>query len=250
MDNKKYCFIAPRRSGHHAIMNWFQNQFNSEGYFLNDTDHAWGRPIRFPQIKDGTLHFLNNDYQNESIEIGYKNLFYNFEDRPISQLSNFQNELEENTKNIIILRDPFNLIASRMKHWVEHQPQLLQNGINIWVEYAQEILNETTLIPNKYVIIYNEWFQNKSYREMISNDLGEKFDDSNMIEVPEFGRGSSFDGMELNGEASSMKVLERYKTIPNKEFLKELYENEFFQRYTKNIFREEILHQVKIYLNE
>jgi len=250
--NKKYCFLAPRRSGHHAIIEWFSNQLNNDTYFLNDNDHAWGRPIRFPKINNGNLEYLNNEYKTDKIGIGTKDLIYNYEDRLLSQFNTpeFIEELKTNNANIIILRDPFNLLASRMKHWVEYQPQLLQNGINLWVEYAQEILEETNLIPNKHIIIYNKWFTDRDYRKSITSNFSNMtHNDSCMNIVPEWGRGSTFDGLNYQNNASQMKVLERYKTIANKEFLQDLVNNEVFNKYTELIFGSNILNQVKQHLN-
>ena len=249
--NKKYCFIAPRRSGHHAIIEWFSKQIPNDIHFLNDNDHAWGRPIRFPKVENGQLEYLNNQYKTDKVEIGDKDLIYNYEDRLLSSFNEPQHlkELENNDANIIILRDPFNLIASRMKHWVEKKPELLQNGINLWVEYAEEILGVTNIIPNKHIILYNQWFTDANYRKTIVAWFNGKHDDSCINIVPEWGRGSTFDGLNYQNNASQMKVLERYKTIEDKDFLSSLIVNEIFQNHTETIFGGEIITEIKNYLN-
>ena len=249
--NKKYCFLAPRRSGHHAIIEWFSKQLRNDTHFLNDNDHAWGRPIRFPKIKDGKLEYLNNEYKTDIVDIGDKDLIYNYEDRLLSSFNTpeFLDELKSNDANIIILRDPFNLLASRMKHWVEKKPQLLQNGINLWVEYAEEILGLTDVIPNRHFILYNQWFVDANYRKTIVVWFNGVHDDSCMEIVPEWGRGSTFDGLEYQNKASQMKVLERYKTIEDKNFLKELIDNPVFNNHTRSIFGEELLNEIKSYIN-
>ena len=46
-----------------------------------------------------------------------------------------------------------------------------------------------------------------------------------------------------------MKVLERYKTIEDKNFLKELIDNPVFNNHTRSIFGEELLNEIKSYIN-
>jgi hypothetical protein len=74
------------------------------------------------------------------------------------------------------------------------------------------------------VIVYDKWVQDKQYRKKIVADLDlPKFTDAGFKDVPQNCGGSSFDGLEFNGKADEMKVLERWKEYENDEgFIKVL----------------------------
>lgn len=69
-----------------------------------------------------------------------------------------------------------------------------------------------------HIVVYDKWVQDKQYRKKLVKSLGlPKFTDAGFKDVPQNCGGSSFDGLEFNGKADEMKVLERWKEYENDE---------------------------------
>ena len=63
---------------------------------------------------------------------------------------------------------------------------------------------------NKICINYNQWFFDIEYRQKIAKKLQMEFSDAGIDIVLGLGGGSSFDGKQFDGQATSMNVLNRY----------------------------------------
>jgi len=123
--------------------------------------------------------------------------------------------------NIIILRSFHNNLASLVKlgeirDTHEEEVRSLFYGscvykefTELWVQYAKEIAGITNYIPNKIVIIYDEFVSSEDYRREISHRLGLEHVDSGINFVAR--AKSSFDYHKYRGEALKMKVLDRWK---------------------------------------
>jgi hypothetical protein len=175
---------------------------------------------------------------------------YNIEDISIENLDEIRGVYERalyisNKKEIIlprqefrilILRDPFNLLASRYRFFKRMndirradgkraiEKSAYTNGnsklswyrkdvIYRWKEYARECLGETGFVNNKIFIDYNSWFSNKEYRKKIAKSFGFSFTDRKLNFIPHNGGGSSFDLREKDGDAQKMDVLNRWKKL-------------------------------------
>ena len=109
--------------------------------------------------------------------------------------------------NVIILRNPFNILASSLKY--------KENGgkssdvrsdeylLSLWIIYANEYLGITNIIKNKILILYDFFILDKNYRNKISNLLNFSSDIDILITL-EMGGGSSFNNIDKN-------YLHRYK---------------------------------------
>lgn len=239
-------FFGQRRSGHHAIMNWVYAHFSGPSGYVNEIS-------KIDQI-DINSHFKNATI--EEIELDRKGtsffkkecLILNVEDADLKLASEeiekskfYPRGRSKKITNILILRDPFNLFASRLKksmndgtsevHWIG------ENSVRTWIQHAKEFLNETNYLGDNLVTIsYNHWFSDIDYRRQISEKLDLKFTDDGFLTVPSHGGGSSFDGVSKNQNANTMEVLQRWRVFEGDERLKTIFENNVILNLSKAIF--------------
>ena len=111
--------------------------------------------------------------------------------------------LSKSITNVLILRDPYNYIASRL---AKNNPILLPNAIENWKIHAKKYLE----INNNLVCInFNKWVKSESYRNELANKLGFTNKETGLNEIPSYGNGSSFTKTSL---PSRDAVLFRYKS--------------------------------------
>jgi len=118
---------------------------------------------------------------------------------------------------ILVLRDPRNMIASRLWRSANRpQARSLMNvdrGVRHWTAVAREVLGHTRILPNPTCLVYDRWFISAAYREQLGGSLGLPDPAPALQTVPRFGQGSSFDGVEYDGRADQMRVLTRYQAM-------------------------------------
>jgi hypothetical protein len=140
--------------------------------------------------------------------------FYNLEDfdlahRDAVPFSAAARGRAEQIHNVIILRDPFNWLASRMKGGFPIDADV----IAAWVSQCREALGETSKLEAPLVVNYDRWFSNEDYRRDLSRQLGYVGSDPGIGETANFGGGSSFSGLEFGVRADQMDVLNRWKVL-------------------------------------
>ena len=188
-----------RRSGNHAITNWILGQIKGDMAYYND---VWpNEPYNnYPSYSNTTKSRI--DYSIISYED------YNL--KVLSKIKQKKDTSISNTTNILILRDPFNLLASRFRS--NKKTPAHYSGLNLrqlYMMYSLEYEGKTNLLGvDKVVISYNEWKNSKSYREDLAKKLGLMFNDKAINKVTGQGGGSSFDGMALKGQ--ELKTENRY----------------------------------------
>ena len=141
------------------------------------------------------------------------------EDHPLS-VSAFKHPERIKTVNVLVLRDPRNLFASRIRMasrldvpCFRTDRTSMQRFVDLWKAQAREFLGITSVLRNRVCIYYNTWFSSRAYRSEISNRLHLTFTDNGFNEVSDEGGGSSFDGMAFDGKGSQMNVLSRYAEL-------------------------------------
>jgi len=202
-----------RRSGNHAVINWIVSQIPGDKLFFNDVD------IFDPLNRNCLVGF-----QKENKNGRYNLLIYSFEDRILNSVADDNvypqkkayKHLVEERLDIIIIRDPFNLFASRrkLKSQFERKTTYISglSAPQLWVTYANEFLGETKYLKNKKIAInYNRWCSSKNYRSKIADSLGIVFTDYGFGKVTKFGGGSSFDAINYDGQASKMETRKRWE---------------------------------------
>jgi hypothetical protein len=236
-------FYAMRRSGHHAIMHWIFAQIKEPIYFHNDI----------------ICHKPPNMYVDRGRIVGKGSPFptnlpyfaFNCEDSSLARIKEHKKDSKslmrlkspKKLNKILILRDPFNLFASRIRLFDRNNTIRKEEGKGLfsikrnsdqiseigwadsrmaerWKEHAREFLGEASLLEGSISISYNEWFSSEDYRKQISKKLGLDFSDKGILKVPSNGLGSSFDLTTKSGKAQEMKVLSRWeKYIKDDRFL-------------------------------
>lgn len=232
---KIYHVYALCRSGHHAIINWMGMNAKSPVLFLNGVENN-------PQFENGNVYDSDSDkyrfhtyrrqvdgnqvviYVESFIITPFPNKSYLIEDRDLilctEMLSYVEIDDERYRKirwikkrpldirRIIILRDPFNNLASvlRLKSAEKTKKMLV-----LWKEYYRLLKTN----PKFYGISYNLWKTSKEYRDGVAKDLSLCTNDYGLDIVSHYGGGSSFDGMDKDGSGSSMDTLSRYEELKN-----------------------------------
>ncbi len=122
---------------------------------------------------------------------------------------------------ILIVRDPFNWLASRLKGGFS----VARPIIEAWKSHLHEALGHTQLLtPRPVVINYNRWHLEAAYRRAISTALGLAPSERGLDEVSDFGEGSSFDRRAFDGRGREMPVLERWQAYRADSRFRELFE--------------------------
>lgn len=128
----------------------------------------------------------------------------------------------ERRTDLLVLRDPFNLFASRIRwsrtirqRYPEHP---LRNSLSttrrIWKQHAREALRERQHLSRDRVLVrFNRWATDRAYRRDLAHRLGLDFTDAGIEHVPGVAGGSSFDGRGYDGRARDMPVLERWRLL-------------------------------------
>jgi hypothetical protein len=227
-----FIFYALKRSGHHAVMVWLAYHFNLPVFVLNNiipyTDPYLTTKFNDNWDKESDWLFHIDDSNVEQIRNTHKHcLMIGFQDFDITNLKDGRSILLESQKtvgkslknfNLIILRDPFNLLVSRW-HKPGVVPKLKDDSeiLDRWEIYAEEYLGVTNFIQDKVAVNYNLWFSSLDYRKQLSGQFELSFTDAGLNVVPKSasGVGSSFDKTTYDGRGNQMKVLERWKPFQN-----------------------------------
>jgi len=210
---KLICVIAMQRSGHHAVINWIAAQINRPIKFVNAFDHAdW--------VIDYNKHLKGTPY-----------LITNFEDFPIQTTLNAISQNAEFAKEAdiyLVLRNPYNLLASRHFAQFHKKTHDQKEALAIWYDHAHEFIRTTRKINDSQFrpIAYDTWFQHPEYREHLAQSwFGHESRERSLNLVPNSGMGSSFDGQAYNGKARKMKVLDRWRRLLKDEYHQKLFRN-------------------------
>jgi len=267
VNQKEFRILGLRRSGNHAIINWIGKQVKGNSVFINQV-----RPLENPyrdqyesqvllgrKLPEGDWKYRDIDWweKEKRGEFSHKDcLIYSYEDQELEKVtrSSFEKKHDiylgksEERFDVIVMRDPFNLLASRLKT----KPR--KTGPNfsmlevysrryslpeLWISYAKECLGETSFLSSKKVFInYNKWFSDITYRKEIAAQLNIEFTDDGFNDVSISGRGSSFDGTKHTGEAYKMDVLNRWKLFTDNSVYRQLLNTNELVNYSIKLFGE------------
>ncbi|MEQ8465416.1 hypothetical protein [Coleofasciculus sp. E1-EBD-02] len=241
VNQKEIRVVGLKRSGNHAIINWIRKQHHGEVWHLN----------KIP-VKRNPYRFLYEHYPKETLKQEAKGnftkkdcLIYSYEDHALEQITD--KEFDKKSElylgesaikyDVIILRDPFNMLASRFKKGYMKVKCPDRTLVELWISYAQELLEETQLLKNnKIVINYNQWFIDVDYRQQLAKQLNIKFSDAGFNDVKGQGGGSSFDGIAFRGKAAEMDILNRWKVFADQPQYQKLIDNTVLRDYSERIF--------------
>ena len=116
------------------------------------------------------------------------------------------------SKDVLVLRDLKNCMASRLM-----TTGVVKDGmLELWKKHAKMFLDEDV---DMIKINFNNWFMSITYRNWVASLIGFENHDCGLKDVPNYGNGSSFDGLKYDGKGNEMDVLNRYKMIPLEEYI-------------------------------
>jgi len=241
MINKKEIILhGLKRSGHHAVANWIYRQSPDHKCYINDV-----KLDRNPFLTRNAYSNIGDRKREAKGEFSKKDLLmYTFEDKDITKVySSYFTENREafvgdsgETYNVIVLRDPFNHIASRLKSlrkgcnwaWVDGETEESSTHyIDLWKKQAKEFLGDTSYTPGiKICIDFNKWMCDKEYRKNTIENIGIDFTDEGKEEVVKAGGGSAFSGRKFDGKASKMDVNSRWELFSDDPYYLSIFDKE------------------------
>ena len=180
----------------------------------------------------------------------YDCVIYSYEDRILNIINHHNYYPQKNIYatnvekrfDVIILRNPFNVFASRMKHGtVSCSMSTYISGLNLsqlWITYANEFLSKTNHLENILVPInYDLWCASAEYREKIAGLLELKFTDEGFNDITSYGQGSSFDGTHYNSKANMMTTDSRWQAFANNPAYINLFTDKLITDLTLEIYQ-------------
>jgi len=223
--------IGDRQGGQHGVVRWLMAQFNGI-YFWKNNAGIRHNILEISKFPDMSLFKKNKKIFIDENLIA---IFAGYEDTTLARVNRFEFlKFADKQYNIIVLRDPYNLFASKIYNWTKNSPhkrQQYSKKLKVWKQKAREVLNKEC-----YFINFNKWFVNKKYRKEIISWFPEfTFTDDNKELVRGLGK-SSFDKKEFNGKASQMNLLKRYKTVIDDPLMKNLIEDKEVTELSNQIF--------------
>ncbi|MBE9064332.1 hypothetical protein [cf. Phormidesmis sp. LEGE 11477] len=256
INQKEICLVGMRRSGNHAVLNWIRSQQPGDVCLLNNVA-AGTNPYRYKSDNLRRYHPEHHKqaevYRQQASGNLIKRdcLIYSYEDWSLRQI--IQPRFERNRDlyvgksgksfELLVLRDPFNLFASRLKqNFVATKARKLPM-VEMWLEHAREFVGESGYLKrNRICISYNRWFSNMDYRRSLADQLDIPFSDAGLENISAFGGGSSFDGTgddsRLSGRASALDVTNRWRQFADDPRFQSLFASEALWHYSTQIFGE------------
>ncbi len=234
----EFIFFGMRRGGQHAIIHWLACHFDEPVWFVNDIKE-FAKPV--VPVDDTNVYAPDAFFApvaEESFWREKKKVFFqSYEDKWIGKLDFKANEavVGKSAKRtcILIMRDPFNIFASRIKKG-DFVFKLTQTHVKMWIQHAREAIGDTSFLPNLLVISYNDWVSSEQYRRRLESLLGLPETDKGIDEI--FGVGSSFDGKKYDGRATQMDVLRRWRGFGAHKAYRQLIRRDDLWQLSRTIF--------------
>lgn len=230
VNEKEIRIVGLRRTGNHGIINWIRKQHAGKVWHLNNITTE-RNPYRVLYLHYKKEH-LNREAKGNSVKKDC--LLYSFEDYPLEKIVRGGLEKKHDLYlgksreryDVLILRDPFNLFASRIKKNYMNVKDENWTIVDLWISYAREYLGETDYLKNNKVVVnYNRWATDIEYRQHIASQLKVEFSDAGINDVKSEGGGSSFDRTSFQGQANKMDVLNRWKIFSDDPSYRALLKN-------------------------
>ena len=229
-------------SGNHPVINWIISQYPEELVFCNNLTpfqppwHAAKYELH-PKFDEGSscLPAILYSYEDHP-------LFELFSDRFESRRKGFVGD-SSHKQDILILRDPFNLFASRLLWktprgaWFREHAEYREQIVNQWKHHAREFLGETNYLQHDPVFInFNNWANDREYRVQLASQLGLEFSDAGFDEVPDYGGGSSVHGKQHQAGQQTKALTNRWKQVADHPVYKKIFEDSEIWELSEKIF--------------
>lgn len=252
INQKEIRLVGMRRTGNHGLTNWIQHQQPGKFRHLNNVA-AGKNPYRHKA--DNLRRYHPEHHKMSAVYRQQANgelikrdcLLYSYEDWSLKQITHprFERNRElylgksAQCFDVLILRDPFNLFASRLKQNFVATKAKNCSMVQMWLEYAREFVGESNhLSDNLICVSYNAWVNSEAYRRQLAEQLALPFSDAGYAQVSAIGGGSSFDGTSFSGQARAMDVENRWRAFAAEETFRQLFQDEAVWQYSQQIFGE------------
>lgn len=223
------------RSGNHAIVDWIFAQSDGPKALLNCAEGKTNPFLSKRPLEDGRGWRAAPEIDIAAEEAGHLSekrlLVHTYEDSWLAHA--FSRTFEDNHDvwvgpstrriDVLILRDPFNLFASRMRMGAG---LTLHVARRMWKQHAREAFRPRYMRHDPLVILYNRWRAEPGYRRELARRLGLALTDEGIERVPACNGGSSFDGAAFDGRASRMAVTQRWRSYVGDERYEALFDAE------------------------
>ena len=231
--------VGMSRSGNHAIADWIFAQALRPKLLLNCAEGKSNPFVSCRPMASGVGWRAEPEMdiaaEREGRFARKALLMHTYEDSWLAHA--FSRELEENRDewlgpsrrriNLLVLRDPYNLFASRLKMDCGLRPHIARG---IWKQHAREAVGDTRRLTGETIaVLYNRWKADRSYRRDLAQALGLAFSDAGFQNVPECAGGSSFDGVEFSGRASEMPTERRWRHFVEDERYRNLFDQQMIE---------------------
>ncbi len=252
VNQKEIRLAGLRRTGNHAIVSWIQEQQKSMGSVLHLNNIKVNENPYRCKCQNLSYYFPEHKWSIEQYKLqGRGNLIprdcliYSYEDYPLEYIFSKRFERKHDLYlgkakqryDLLIIRDPFNLLASRLKNNFLPVKSKKHGFIDLWIDYAKEYLGETNYLKHQKVCVnYNLWTSDRDYRQNIAQKLKIDFSDAGIDKVHSCGGGSSFDGKNLDGKANQMDVGGRWKHFADDPVYLKMINNQELLDYSHQIF--------------
>ena len=201
-----------QRSGNHVLISWIMAQYAGRPVcFLNNVRHGLSDPYTTrtqvelegisPALDIETLRNMSKDLLIVSYEddLGKMDPSLSLLDSvygvDISSLSDEFGLASDAFVDVLVIRDPFNLLASRMKSMDRLTgTKDLDRVVSDWKAMAVRCLDlQSSPQDGVEVVTYNEFISNQGFRTRLSRRLMGTFTDASLHRMSAYGGGSSFD---------------------------------------------------------
>jgi hypothetical protein len=236
--------LGMRRSGNHAVLTWIMRAAEAgfpkaEHVFLNnckpaENEYRLQSDYRRPVYSEEEYRRIRVRRNRTYLPVGL--LMRSFEDydraawrEPEDQA--FYGRCRTQFR-AIILRDPLNLFASRLKAGYINSKSRL-SLIDLYLDHVACLDGDDDAFP----IFYNRWLLSEEYRADLLDRLGLPAFDGHDSTAVSFGPGSSFQGR--GAELRTEDLLRRWTNFAQDQwFDREILKNDALMRITEKYFPE------------
>lgn len=208
--------MACKRSGHHAVMGWMLHGMPEPKYRINHVGAQNAIPAT-KEVRKGLGPIMKKVNSKDTFCV-----MYNVEQADLKPWSKWklykQRSRALGVKGevvrkdaILVVRDPFNCIASAMKSSVVTDARSMIPLLKM--HYRQALGDERH--ADCHVINFNRWFSDPGYRRLVAEQLDMPWvkPERRHASVPPSANGSSFDRRKFHGRGFEMKVLDRWRQV-------------------------------------